>query len=105
MCRQWWKRLGIDDVLTLELNTIGSIDARQQYKSALSDYLRGHFDSLDEDSQRRLDTNPLRILDSKSASTQAVLADAPVMTSFWMMSRKPTTIDCVNCSPSLVSVT
>lgn len=82
MCRQWWKRLGIDDVLTLELNTIGSSDARQQYKSALSDYLRGHFDSLDEDSQRRLDTNPLRILDSKSASTQAVLADAPVMTSY-----------------------
>jgi histidyl-tRNA synthetase len=65
MCRQWWKRLGIDDVLTLELNTIGSGEARQQYKAALTDYLRGHFDALDDDSQRRLDTNPLRILDSK----------------------------------------
>jgi histidyl-tRNA synthetase len=82
MCRQWWKRLGIDDVLTLELNTIGSGEARQQYKAALTDYLRGHFDALDDDSQRRLDTNPLRILDSKSESTQLVLKDAPAMSTF-----------------------
>ena len=82
MCRQWWKRLGIDDVLTLELNTIGSGEARQRYKAALTDYLRGHFDALDDDSQRRLDTNPLRILDTKSESTQAVLKDAPSMSTF-----------------------
>jgi histidyl-tRNA synthetase len=82
MCRQWWKRLGIDDVLTLELNTIGSGEARQQYKAALTDYLRGHFDALDDDSQRRLDTNPLRILDSKSESTQSVLKEAPAMSTF-----------------------
>jgi histidyl-tRNA synthetase len=82
MCRQWWKRLGIDDVLTLELNTIGSGEARQQYKAALTDYLRGHFDALDDDSQRRLDTNPLRILDSKSESTQSVLKEAPSMSTF-----------------------
>ena len=82
MCRQWWKRLGIDDVLTLELNTIGSGEARQQYKAALTDYLRGHFDALDDDSQRRLDTNPLRILDSKSESTQSVLKEAPSMSMF-----------------------
>ena len=72
MCRQWWTRLGINDVLTLELNTIGSPEARASYKAALTDYSRDHFDSLDEDSQRRLDTNPLRILDSKSATTQAI---------------------------------
>ena len=82
MCRQWWKRLGIDDVLTLELNTIGSGEARQRYKAALTDYLRDHFDALDDDSQRRLDTNPLRILDTKSESTQAVLKDAPSMSTF-----------------------
>ncbi len=82
MCRQWWKRLGINDVLTLELNTIGSPEARAAYKAALTDYLREHFDSLDEDSQRRLETNPLRILDSKSATTQAILDDAPSMTEF-----------------------
>ena len=82
MCRQWWKRLGINDVLTLELNTIGSPEARAAYKAALTDYLREHFDSLDEDSQRRLETNPLRILDSKSATTQAILDDAPSMTEY-----------------------
>jgi len=103
MCRQWWKRLGIDDVLTLELNTIGSGEARQQYKAALTDYLRGHFDALDDDSQRRLDTNPLRILDSKSESTQLVLKDAPAMSTFLMMSRVSTTIDCANYSALRVS--
>ena len=82
MCRQWWTRLGINDVLTLELNTIGSPEARASYKAALTDYLRDHFDSLDEDSQRRLDTNPLRILDSKSASTQAILDHAPSMAEY-----------------------
>ena len=80
MCRQWWTRLGINDELTLELNTIGSPEARASYKAALTEYLRERFDALDEDSQRRLDTNPLRILDSKSASTQAILDDAPSMT-------------------------
>ena len=82
MCRQWWMRLGINDVLTLELNTIGSPEARASYKAALIDYLNGHFESLDEDSQRRLDTNPLRILDSKSATTQAILDGAPTMAEY-----------------------
>ncbi len=80
MCRHLWTRLGINDELTLELNTIGSPEARASYKAALIEYLRERFDALDEDSQRRLDTNPLRILDSKSASTQAILDDAPSMT-------------------------
>ncbi|MGB1175589.1 MAG: histidine--tRNA ligase, partial [Luminiphilus sp.] len=82
MCRQWWTRLGINDVLTLELNTIGSPEARASYKAALTEYLRDHFDSLDEDSQRRLDTNPLRILDSKSTSTQSILDGAPSMADY-----------------------
>ena len=82
MCRQWWKRLGIDDLLTLELNTIGNNEGRERYKIALTCYLSDNFDALDEDSQRRLATNPLRILDSKIASTQAVLTSAPEMATF-----------------------
>ena len=82
MCRQWWTRLGISDVLILELNTIGSPEARASYKAALTEYLRDHFDSLDEDSQRRLDTNPLRMLDSKSTSTQSILDGAPSMADY-----------------------
>lgn len=82
LCRQWWRRLGIDDVVTLELNTIGSAESRHAYKQALTAYLRQHVESLDEDSQRRLETNPLRILDSKSAATQNVVAGAPAMAGF-----------------------
>lgn len=73
-----WQELGLLEHLTLELNTLGSAEARAAYKAALTTYLQGHFDALDEDSQRRLISNPLRILDSKVASTQAVLQEAPV---------------------------
>ena len=82
LSRQWWRRLGIDDVLTLELNSIGSSEARHNYKAALVAYLEQHLDAIDDDSRRRLSTNPLRILDSKDADTQAVLTDAPSITDF-----------------------
>ena len=72
-----FKQLGIADSLTLHLNTLGSGEARSRYRKALVDYLEGVKDKLDEDSLRRLYVNPLRILDSKSASTQALLNDAP----------------------------
>ena len=72
-----WKQLGISEHVTLELNTIGSPQARANYRTALVEYLQQHFEQLDEDSQRRMDSNPLRILDSKSASTQAILGQAP----------------------------
>ncbi|EAT11685.1 histidine--tRNA ligase [Bermanella marisrubri] len=77
MTHQLWKKLGIRDKVELELNTIGSNEARANYKAALVDYLSGVKDQLDEDSQRRLDTNPLRILDSKDQNTQSLLNDAP----------------------------
>lgn len=77
-----FKRLGIDKHLTLHLNTLGSSEARARYRKALVDYLEGVKDKLDEDSQRRLYVNPMRILDSKSASTQALLNDAPKFESF-----------------------
>lgn len=65
--------------LTLELNSLGSSDARAAYRSALVDYLQQHMDALDEDSRRRLHSNPLRVLDSKDARTQDVLRGAPTI--------------------------
>jgi histidyl-tRNA synthetase len=70
-------RLGVSGSLTLHLNTLGSSDARARYRKALVDYLEAVKDKLDEDSQRRLYVNPMRILDSKSAATQALLNNAP----------------------------
>ena len=72
-----WRELGILDHLTLELNTLGSAAARADYRQALTAYLQDFYSELDEDSQRRLSTNPLRILDSKSDSTQKILQGAP----------------------------
>lgn len=82
LCRQLWQRLGVADALTLEINSIGSADSRAIYRSALVAYLENHYDALDEDSQRRLGSNPLRILDSKIPETQALLANAPVMADY-----------------------
>ena len=72
-----WKQLGILDSVELQINTLASNEARADYKSALVDYLKTHIDSLDEESKRRLETNPLRVLDSKDAGTQSVLSDGP----------------------------
>ncbi len=77
-----WKKLGIYHNVRLQLNTIGSSQSRAQFKQALVEYLTGYKDQLDEDSQRRLTTNPLRILDSKSAQTQSILDAAPVLSDF-----------------------
>jgi len=74
-----WKQLGLADAVTLQLNSLGSSEARARYRDALVAYLQQRFEQLDEDSQRRLTTNPLRILDSKNAQTQALLADAPTL--------------------------
>lgn len=72
-----WRSLGIIDSLTLEINSLGSNEARAQYKRALVEFLSEREEQLDDDSKRRLHTNPLRILDSKDASTQALLDGAP----------------------------
>ena len=71
------KSLGLLDVVTLEVNTLGSSESRAEYRQALVDYLSPFKAELDEDSQRRLSTNPLRIFDSKVAATQAIVAGAP----------------------------
>lgn len=77
-----WQKLGLLEHVELQLNTIGLASERENYKAALVDYLTEFKDQLDEDSQRRLETNPLRILDSKDESTQAVLKDAPSLEDF-----------------------
>ncbi|MBF8161649.1 histidine--tRNA ligase [Pseudomonas mendocina] len=74
-----WKKLGLANAVTLQLNSLGSSEARAAYRDALVAYLQERFDQLDEDSQRRLTTNPLRILDSKNEATQAVLVGAPTL--------------------------
>ncbi|AOV16875.1 histidine--tRNA ligase [Acidihalobacter aeolianus] len=74
-----WRLLGLRDV-RLEINSLGSPEARAQYRETLTAYLRRHVDALDEDSRRRLESNPLRVLDSKDPGTRAILADAPSLT-------------------------
>ncbi len=76
MCARLWRRLGIDGV-ELELNTLGGADARARYRARLVRYLERHHDALDDDSKRRLHTNPLRVLDSKNPALQALIAAAP----------------------------
>ena len=77
-----WKELGILDSVTLQLNSLGSNEARAEYKNALVTYLTERKDKLDEDSQRRLTTNPLRVLDSKDPQTQSMLDDAPSLADY-----------------------
>ena len=79
LSRALWQALGVDSLLTLEINSIGSPESRARYRDALVAYLRQHKSALDEDSQRRLESNPLRILDSKNPATQELLEQAPSM--------------------------
>lgn len=72
-----WGLLGIRSAVTLELNSLGSSEARANYRGALVEFLSARLEQLDEDSKRRLSSNPLRILDTKVPETQALLVDAP----------------------------
>ncbi len=76
LARRLWQRLGIDNV-ELQINTIGSNEERLAFRARLIDYFGQHRDVLDDDAQRRLLTNPLRILDSKNPAMQAVIEAAP----------------------------
>ncbi|WP_315709812.1 histidine--tRNA ligase [Brenneria uluponensis] len=82
MTARWWRVLGIAEHVTLELNSIGSLDARARYREALIAFLEQHKDQLDEDCLRRMYTNPLRVLDSKNPQVQALLDDAPILTAY-----------------------
>jgi len=73
-----WREFGLKDI-TLQLNSLGTIQARAGYRKILIDYFSQHEKQLDEDSQRRLQTNPLRILDSKNPDMQELINAAPVI--------------------------
>jgi len=72
-----WKKLGIRDKVRLQLNSLGTIAERLVYRETLVGYFQAHLEELDEDSLRRLETNPLRILDTKNPAMQQVVANAP----------------------------
>ncbi|AQQ68464.1 histidine--tRNA ligase [Microbulbifer agarilyticus] len=82
MTARLWKQLGVSEHVSLQLNSLGNSESRAAYRDALVEYLSARKDQLDEDSQRRLERNPLRILDSKNPDTQALLADAPCLLDF-----------------------
>lgn len=77
ICRRLWTALGISHAINLQVNTLGSLEERRAYRDTLVNYFKPKFALLDEDSKRRLDSNPLRILDSKNPSMQLLIADAP----------------------------
>jgi len=77
-----WEKLGISEHVSLELNTLGDPAERAVYRDALIAFLEQHKDALDEDSKRRMYSNPLRVLDSKDQNVQAILANAPELMDF-----------------------
>ena len=76
MCARLWRKLGLRDV-TLQINTLGDVASRKQHREKLIAYFEQYADLLDADAQRRLHTNPLRILDSKNPAMQELIAGAP----------------------------
>lgn len=82
MTARLWRELGLADKVELQLNSLGESDDRARYRDALVAYLKQHEDRLDEDSRRRLERNPLRVLDSKDAGTQQVLEGAPALADY-----------------------
>jgi len=81
MCARLWDDLGLEDV-RLEINSLGSSEERHAHRAALISYLEAHKDSLDEDGQRRLYTNPLRILDTKNSDLHEIVEAAPKLADF-----------------------
>lgn len=72
-----WKELEVSDQLELQINSLGSVEARDKYRQKLVTYFKDHFDKLDADSKRRLESNPLRILDSKNPEMKHIVQSAP----------------------------
>lgn len=77
MTARFWEKLGLAHEMELQINSLGSAQARQVYREKLIAYFTQHREALDEDSQRRLTSNPLRILDSKNPEMQTLIAQAP----------------------------
>ncbi|MEJ2129993.1 MAG: histidine--tRNA ligase [Woeseiaceae bacterium] len=81
MCARMWRALGMSR-LTLEINSLGTAESRAKYRETLVEYFSSVKNELDDDSIRRLEQNPLRILDSKNPDMQAIVSAAPVMIDF-----------------------
>jgi histidyl-tRNA synthetase len=81
MSARLWKELGIASA-TLEMNSLGTPESRAGYRQALVDYFGRHREALDEDSLRRLERNPLRILDSKNPAVRELIANAPLLSGY-----------------------
>lgn len=77
ICKRLWEQLDITNVVRLQINTLGELSERHAYREALINYLKPHFEQLDDDSKRRLNKNPLRILDSKNPDMQSIIQKAP----------------------------
>lgn len=84
ICRRLWISLGISSSLHLQVNTLGTMIERHTYRERLIDYFKPHIDALDDDSKKRLERSPLRILDSKNPAMQSLISKAPKL------------IDCIN---------
>jgi histidyl-tRNA synthetase len=82
MTARLWRLLGLDAQVSLQVNSLGTSAARAAYRAALVSFLRQRHDQLDEDSKRRLESNPLRVLDSKDPATQAALVGAPSLSAY-----------------------
>jgi histidyl-tRNA synthetase len=78
-----WRELGINEHVTLELNSLGSNQEREEYRDALVIFLTEREEQLDEDSKRRMHTNPLRVLDSKNPAVQEALVGAPKLSDYF----------------------
>ncbi|GAA6204192.1 MULTISPECIES: histidine--tRNA ligase [Thalassotalea] len=78
-----WRELGLNEFVTLELNSLGSNEERVNYRDALVEFLTAKQDLLDEDSKRRMHTNPLRVLDSKNPEVQKALEGAPKLADYF----------------------
>jgi histidyl-tRNA synthetase len=78
LAARFWKRLGLKHI-DLQINSLGSSACRQRFRGLLVEYFQDHFEALDEDSQRRLQSNPLRILDSKNPDMQSLIEAAPAL--------------------------
>jgi len=77
ICFKLWQNLGLKKYVSLEINNLGTLKAREQYTQKLVEYLKPFESELDDDSQKRLTKNPMRILDSKNKNTQKIVANAP----------------------------
>ena len=83
MTRRLWQRLGLADQLSLKINSLGNRDERHSYRKLLQDWLRQHQEQLDDDCRRRMQTNPLRVLDSKNPPCRICSSRHPHCCSIW----------------------